>query len=144
MRCTAAACDTIRDVVAEVGWKRESERTRAAERVGELQREPAAHALALDDDRLQLAGRERIVAQPLHEVVAERRELGGGEDLQAWDVGHCLRKYASRPRYGEDCGRDDRCVTASCRAYRHRALGRSFAANWRSEILRKHGPATTG
>ena len=53
-----------------------------------------AHALALDDDRLGLAGREEIVAQPLHEVVAERREQGGGEDLKAGGVGHHRGRYA--------------------------------------------------
>ena len=70
--------------MAEVGWKREFERTRAAERVGELQREPAAHALAL------------------HEVVPERRELGGGEDVEAGGVGHHLKRYA--PTHHPWCG----------------------------------------
>ena len=54
-----------------------------------------AHALALHNDRLRLAGRERIVAQPMHEVVPEGRELGGGEDLKAGGVGHGLGRYAS-------------------------------------------------
>jgi hypothetical protein len=54
-----------------------------------------AHALALHDDCLRLAGLEGIGAQPLHEVVAERCELSGGEDVQAGRVGHHMGRYAS-------------------------------------------------
>ena len=69
-----------------------------------------AHVLALDDDRLGLAGRERIVAQPLHEVVPERRELGGGEDFKAERVGHgsershsdrCTARIGAKSRHAE-------------------------------------------